>query len=58
MYRLFDKQRNKGDFSILPELHATLSGLKVGKAQGLTATYTLQADQLNLRSSACRQLCM
>ena len=29
MYRLFDRQRNEGDFSILPELHATLSGLKV-----------------------------
>ena len=26
---MFDKQRDKGDFSILPELHATLSGLKV-----------------------------
>ena len=29
MYRLFEKQREKGDFSILPELHSTLSGMKV-----------------------------
>ena len=28
MYRAFEKQRNAGDFSALPELHALSSGLK------------------------------
>ncbi len=29
MYRQFEADRNRGDFSILPELHSTLSALKV-----------------------------
>ncbi len=29
MYRKFEKDRNRGDFSVLPELHAVLSGMKV-----------------------------
>lgn len=29
MYHDFEEQRSKGDFSILPELHVTLSGMKV-----------------------------
>ena len=29
MYKQFEKARDKGDFSLLPELHAVLSGMKV-----------------------------
>ena len=29
MYKQFEKARNKGDFSLLPELHVILSGMKV-----------------------------
>ena len=29
MYHDFEEGRSKGDFSILPELHATLAGMKV-----------------------------
>ena len=29
MYSQFEKGRDQGDFSILPELHSILSGLKV-----------------------------
>ena len=30
MYKQFEKGRNQGDFSMLPELHVILSGMKVG----------------------------
>lgn len=30
MYHDFEERRSRGDFSILPDLHATLSGMKVG----------------------------
>lgn len=29
MYKQFEQDRDRGDFSILPELHSTLSALKV-----------------------------
>ena len=29
MYRDFEADRNRGDFSLLPELHSVLSGMKV-----------------------------
>ena len=29
MYHDFEKDRAKGDFSVLPELHSVLSGMKV-----------------------------
>ena len=33
MYRQFEADRDRGDFSILPELHSTLSALKVGDSR-------------------------
>lgn len=32
-YRSFEEDRDRGDFTSLPELHATLSGLKVTPTQ-------------------------
>ena len=29
LYHEFEEKRSKGDFSILPELHSMLSGMKV-----------------------------
>ena len=45
MYRLFEKQRDQGDFSILPELHSVLSGMKVGHA----AAALLQGGSRHIR---------
>ncbi|KAK9847424.1 hypothetical protein WJX84_002360 [Apatococcus fuscideae] len=46
MYKQFEKARNKGDFSLLPELHAVLSGMKA------VSTWTA-ADGIE----ACRRGC-
>ena len=35
MYKDFDEDRNRGDFSVLPELHAVLSGMKVGSCRNV-----------------------
>ena len=37
MYRQFEADRDRGDFSILPELHSTLSALKVGNREAPTS---------------------
>ena len=31
MYAQFEKDRDRNDFSLLPELHSILSGMKVGR---------------------------
>ncbi len=33
MYSQFEKDRDQGNFDLLPELHAILSGMKVGHAR-------------------------
>ena len=47
MYRELEEGRSQGDFSILPEVHATLSGLKVPSPRPTQHARRLRATALS-----------
>ena len=43
MYAQFEKDRDRNDFSLLPELHSILSGMKVGRGGAVLCSLSANA---------------